>query len=47
MFESSFQLATTKFAIRESGELQEHYWEVWQGLKPHFRDHFDNSNMSM
>jgi homogentisate 1,2-dioxygenase len=33
MFESAYQIATTKWAILESGKLQQDYWKAWQGLK--------------
>ncbi|WOO78094.1 Homogentisate 1,2-dioxygenase [Vanrija pseudolonga] len=33
MFESAYQLATTKWAIEESDKLQQDYWKVWQGLE--------------
>ncbi|PWN53311.1 putative homogentisate 1,2-dioxygenase [Violaceomyces palustris] len=36
MFESAYQLATTKWAIEESGKLQQDYWKAWSGLKKHF-----------
>ncbi|EKC98769.1 hypothetical protein A1Q2_07001 [Trichosporon asahii var. asahii CBS 8904] len=32
MFESAYQVATTKWAIVESGKLQQDYWKAWQGL---------------
>lgn len=32
MFESAYQVATTKWAIIESGKLQQDYWKAWQGL---------------
>lgn len=38
MFESAFQLATTRFAIEESGKLQQEYCKVWEGIKPNFRE---------
>jgi len=39
MFESSLQLATTTWAIKESGKLQENYNKIWQPFTPYFRDH--------
>lgn len=36
MFESAYQLATTKWAIEESGKVQQDYWKAWAGLKKHF-----------
>ncbi|SJX61507.1 probable homogentisate 1,2-dioxygenase [Sporisorium reilianum f. sp. reilianum] len=33
MFESAFQLATTKYAIEESGKVQQDYWKAWSDLK--------------
>jgi homogentisate 1,2-dioxygenase len=32
MFESAYQIVTTKWAITESGKLQQDYWKAWQGL---------------
>jgi homogentisate 1,2-dioxygenase len=37
MFESAYQIATTKWAISESGKLQQDYWKAWQGLERHFK----------
>ncbi|KAK6353122.1 hypothetical protein TWF696_005112 [Orbilia brochopaga] len=39
MFESSLQLATTGWAVRESGKVQEGYNAVWQDFVPYFREH--------
>ncbi|UZJ57579.1 hypothetical protein CBS101457_006899 [Exobasidium rhododendri] len=36
MFESAYQIATTKWAITESGKLQQDYWKAWQDLKKNF-----------
>lgn len=32
MFESAYQIVTTRWAIEESGKLQEDYWKAWQKL---------------
>lgn len=32
MFESAYQIVTTKWAISESGKVQQDYWKAWQGL---------------
>ncbi|EPQ31839.1 uncharacterized protein PFL1_00038 [Pseudozyma flocculosa PF-1] len=37
MFESAYQLATTRWAISESGKLQQDYWRAWSGLQKHFQ----------
>ncbi|KAN0066429.1 hypothetical protein ACQY0O_000523 [Thecaphora frezii] len=36
MFESAYQLATTRWAIQESGKLQQDYWRAWEGLQRKF-----------
>ncbi|TKY89372.1 hypothetical protein EX895_001903 [Sporisorium graminicola] len=36
MFESAYQLATTKYAIEESGKVQQDYWKAWSELKKNF-----------
>ncbi|SPO22250.1 probable homogentisate 1,2-dioxygenase [Ustilago trichophora] len=36
MFESAYQLATTKYAIEESGKVQQDYWKAWADLKKNF-----------
>ena len=33
MFESAYQIVTTKWAILESGKVQQDYWKAWQGLE--------------
>jgi homogentisate 1,2-dioxygenase len=37
MFESRYMIRPTKFAM-ETAQLQHEYFEVWQGLKKHFRE---------
>ncbi|KAF3288310.1 hypothetical protein TWF970_005391 [Orbilia oligospora] len=39
MFETSLQLATTTWAVKESGKVQEDYNAVWQDFEPYFRSH--------
>ncbi|CDS00280.1 hypothetical protein [Sporisorium scitamineum] len=36
MFESAYQLATTKYAIEESGKVQQGYWKAWSDLRNNF-----------
>ncbi|GMK57519.1 hypothetical protein CspeluHIS016_0403530 [Cutaneotrichosporon spelunceum] len=33
MFESAYQIVTTKWSIQESGKIQQDYWKAWQGLE--------------
>jgi len=37
MFESAYQLATTRWAVLESGKVQSDYWKAWSGLEKHFK----------
>ncbi|KAK9242600.1 Homogentisate 1,2-dioxygenase [Lipomyces tetrasporus] len=39
MFESSYQLATTEWAIQISKKVQKDYHKVWDGFKPYFRNY--------
>lgn len=32
MFETAYQIATTKWAVTECGKVQPDYWKAWQGL---------------
>lgn len=36
MFESCLMLKTTRWAMEQSGKLQDNYWQAWADLKPHF-----------
>jgi homogentisate 1,2-dioxygenase len=36
MFESSFMLRTTRWAMEESGKLQSEYWKAWSDICPLF-----------
>ncbi|PJF18284.1 hypothetical protein PSACC_01902, partial [Paramicrosporidium saccamoebae] len=36
MFESSFMLRTTRWAMEESGKLQSEYWKAWAEIRPLF-----------
>ncbi|KAJ1034635.1 hypothetical protein NDA18_001491 [Ustilago nuda] len=38
MFESAYQLATTKYAIEESGKVQQDYCKAWADLKKNFKE---------
>ncbi|KAJ1033121.1 hypothetical protein NDA13_001120 [Ustilago tritici] len=38
MFESAYQLATTKYAIEESGKVQQVYCKAWTDLKKNFKE---------
>ncbi|KAL1410448.1 hypothetical protein Q8F55_004459 [Vanrija albida] len=33
MFESAYQILTTKWAIQDSGKVQKDYWKAWQGCE--------------
>ncbi|SAM78802.1 probable homogentisate 1,2-dioxygenase [Ustilago bromivora] len=38
MFESAYQLATTKYAIEESSKVQQDYCKAWADLKKNFKE---------